>query len=310
MVNRVEDALSRRPHIFSVIPLKMNLRENILALQIDDDWYKEVKANTGKDTMMLPKFEGYSLYNEGFLRYNDIIYVPPNDELRSLILSEAHRAVYMAHPGVTKMKANLKPLFFWKGMKEDIVSYVARCLECEQVKVEHRHPTRLLQPHAIPELKWEVISMDFIVGFPLTGRKHDSIFMVVDTLTKSAHFIPVRMMYQALDIARVFVSDIVRLHGVPRRIISNRGSTFIGWFWTSFEEALGTQLNFSTTYHPKTDGQTERLNQILEDMLHMHVMDQQKQWEELLPLLEFAYNTSYRSMIKMTLFEFLYGRPY
>ena len=106
-------------------------------------------------------------------------------------------------------------------MKEDIVNYVARCLECQQVKDEHRHPARLLQPHAIPKLKWEVISMDFIVGLPLTARRHDSIFIVVDTLTKSAHFIPVRMMYHEPDIARVFMSEIVRLHGMPKRIISD-----------------------------------------------------------------------------------------
>ena len=105
-----------------------------------------------------------------------------NDELRMLILSEAHRAVYMPHPGVTKMRADLKPLFFWKGMKADIVNFVARFLECQQVKAEHRHPTGLLQPHAIPESKWEVISMDFIVGLPLMAGRRDSIFVVVDTL--------------------------------------------------------------------------------------------------------------------------------
>jgi hypothetical protein len=175
----------------------------------------------------------------------------------------------MAHLGVTKMRADLKPLFFWKGMKADIVNYVARYLECQQVKVEQ---------HTIPKSKWEVISMDFIVGLPLTARRHDSIFAVVDTLTKSAHFIPVRTTYQAPDIARVFISEIVRLHGMPKRIISDRGSVFTGRFWTSFQEALGTQLNFSTSYHPKTDGQTKRANQTLEDMLRMYMMDQQKHW--------------------------------
>jgi hypothetical protein len=227
-VNKVVDALSQRPHIFSVISLQMNLRENILAIHIDDDWYKEVKENIGQDTMMVPRFEGYTLDNDGLMRYSNRIYVPPNDELRSLILSEVHRAVYMAHPGVMKMKENLKPLFFWKGMKENIVSYMARCLECQQVKAEHRHLAGLLQPHTIPESKWEVISMDFIVGFPLTTRRHDSIFVVVDTLTKSAHFIPVCTTYQVPDIARVFISEIVRLHGVPKRIISDRGSMFTG----------------------------------------------------------------------------------
>jgi hypothetical protein len=96
----------------------------------------------------------------------------------------------MAHLGVTKMRADLKPLFFWKGMKVDIVNYMVKCLECQQVKDEHRHLVGLLQPHVIPESKWEVISMDFIVGLSLMARRHDSIFVVVDTLTKSEHFIP------------------------------------------------------------------------------------------------------------------------
>lgn len=111
--------------------------------------------------------------------------------------------------------------------------------------------------------------MDFIVGLPITPRRHDSIFVVVDALTKSAHFIPVKTTYQAPDIAKVFINEIVILHGVRRKIISDRGSMFTGRFWTSFQAALGTQLNFSTTYHPKTDGQTNRVNKVLEDMLHM-----------------------------------------
>jgi hypothetical protein len=111
-VNRVADALSWRPCIFLVLPLQMNLREKILTLQRDDGWYKEVKDFIGQNTMMVPKYEGYSFDNDGLLRFRSQIYMPPNNELRMLILSEAHRAVYMAHPGVTKMRADLKPLFF------------------------------------------------------------------------------------------------------------------------------------------------------------------------------------------------------
>jgi hypothetical protein len=129
-MNRVEDALSWRPHIFSVLPLQTNLCENILTLQHNDDWYKEVKDFIGQNTMMEPRFEGFTLDDDGLLRFKNRIYVSPNDELRSLILKEAHREVYMAHSGVTKIRAELKPLFFWKGMKEDIVNYVTRCLEC------------------------------------------------------------------------------------------------------------------------------------------------------------------------------------
>jgi hypothetical protein len=224
----VADALSQRPRILSMLPLQTNLHEKILTLQCDNDWYKEVEDFIRQSAMMVPQYEGFSFDSDGLLRFRGQIYIPPNDELRMLILNEAHRAVYMAHPGVTKMRADLKPLFFWKGMKADIVNFVARSLECQQVNSKHRHPIGLLQPHAIPESKWEVISMDFIVGLPLMTRRHDSIFVVVDTLTKSAHFIPVWMTYQAPDIARVFISEIVRLHGVPKKIISDRGSVFIG----------------------------------------------------------------------------------
>jgi hypothetical protein len=135
--------------------------------------------------------------------------------------------------------------------------------------------------------------MDFIVGLPLTTKRHESIFLVVDTLTKSAHFIPVRMTYHSPDIARVFINDIVRLHGMLMRIISVRGSVFTGQFGTSFQEALGTQLNFSTAYNLETNKQTKRTNKILEDMLRMYLMDQHKCWEYFFPLVYFAYNNSY-----------------
>jgi putative transposase len=174
--------------------------------------------------MLVQKIEGFMVDNNGLIRYNKHIYVSTNTELRILILNKAHRSVYMVHPGVRKMREDLKPLFFEKGMKKDIVNYVASCLECQQVKDEHRHMEGLLQPHAIPESKLEVISMDFIVGFPLTVRRHHSIFVGVDTLTKSAHFIHVCTMYQVLDIARFFISEILRLHGVPKRTISDHRS--------------------------------------------------------------------------------------
>jgi hypothetical protein len=147
----VANALSQRPRIFSVIPLKKNLRENILTLQFDNDWYKDVKNNIRQDTMMVSNYEGYSLDNNILLRFYEKIYIPPNNELKILTLSEAHQVVYMAHLGVTKMKVDIKPLFFYKGLKADIVSYMVRCLECLQVKAKHIHPTRFLHPHVILE---------------------------------------------------------------------------------------------------------------------------------------------------------------
>jgi hypothetical protein len=170
------------------------------------------------------------------------------------------------------------------------------------VKVEHRHPAGILQPHVILQSKWEVISMDFIVGLSMTMRRQYLIFVVVDTLTKSAHVIPVKTTYQALEIVRMFINEIVRLHGISENIISDRESVFIRRIWTSFREALGTKLDFSATYHPDIDGHIEMTNYIWEDMLQMYIMDQQKCWEEYLLLVEFAYNNSYQSSIKMASF--------
>jgi hypothetical protein len=178
--------------------------------------------------MMVPRFEGFLFDDDGLLTFKNQIYMTLNYELRSLILSETHRSVYIAHPRVTKMAVDLKPLFFWKGMKEDIVNYVARCLECEQVKVEHRHTAGLIHPHIVLESKWEIISMDFIVGLPLMARRHNSILVLVYALMKSDHFINVRTTYHTPDIAIVFISEIVMLYGVPKRIISDRALVFTG----------------------------------------------------------------------------------
>jgi transposase InsO family protein len=177
------------------------------------------------------------------------------------------------------------------------------------VKADHHHLAGLLQPHDVPMSKWEVISMDFVVGFPLASLRHNAILVIVDKLTKSAHFISVRDTYDVTDVARVFVSEVIHLHGIPRKIISDRDSRFNSRFWTSLQSPLGTQLNLSTDYHPETDGKTERVNQVMEDMLRMYVMDNQTQWEKYLRLVEFAYNNNYHSSIGMPPYEALYGRP-
>jgi hypothetical protein len=137
----------------------------------------------------------------------------------------------------------------------------------------------------------------------------NAILVIVDKLTKSAHFIPIRDTYDVTDVARVFVSEVIRLHGIPKKIISDRDSKFTSRFWTSLQSALGTHLNLSTAYHPETDGQTERVNQVMEDMLRMYVMDNQTHWEKYLPLVEFAYNNNFHSSISMPPYEALYGRP-
>jgi hypothetical protein len=157
--------------------------------------------------------------------------------------------------------------------------------------------------------KWEVISMDFVVGLPLTSHRHNSILVIVDKLTKSAHFILVRDTYYVTNVAHVFVNDVIHLHRIPKKIILDWDSRFTSRFWTSLQLALGTQLNLSIAYHPETDGKTERVNQVMEDILRMYVMDNQTQWERYLPLVEFAYNNNFHSSIVMPPYEALYGRP-
>jgi hypothetical protein len=193
-------------------------------------------------------------------------------------------------------------------MKKDIAEYILGVMKCQQVKAEHQHPAGLLQPLPIPEWKWEVISMDFITGLPMTVKKHDSIMVVVDKLSKVAHFIPVKSTHKANDIANIFMKEIFRLHGLPKAIISDRDTKFTSNFWKGLFQELGTQLKFSTAYHPQTDGQTERVNQVLEDMLSMYVMDKPSKWEDYLHLVEFAYNNGHQASLGMSPFEALYGK--
>jgi transposase InsO family protein len=135
--------------------------------------------------------------------------------------------------------------------------------------------------------------MDFVVGLPRTRGGSDSIWVIVDRLTKSSYFLPVKTTYSADRLVRIYIQEIVRLHGIPHCIVSDRGSTFTSRFWRSFQEALGTELDYCSAFHPQTDGQTERVNQVMEDMLRACALDFQGSWEEHLPLVEFSYNNSY-----------------
>ena len=150
--------------------------------------------------------------------------------------------------------------------------------------------------------------MDFITGFPRSQKGHDAIFVVIDRFSKVAHFLPVKETITASQLADLYVSRIVSLHGVPLEINSDRGSLFTSRFWESFQEAMGTHLSFSTAFHPQSSGQVERVNQVLEDMLRACVISFGKKWEESLPYAEFSYNNSYQASLKMAPFEVLYGR--
>jgi hypothetical protein len=193
-------------------------------------------------------------------------------------------------------------------MKGEIAEYVSSCDTCQRIKASHLKTAGQMQPLSIPAWKWDDISMDFIVGLPLTPRKHDSIWVIVDRLTKTSHFIPVHTTYSAERYAEIYIDLIVRLHGVPKTILSDRGTQFVARFWAQVHESLGTKLIHSSSYHPQTDGQTERVNQVVEDMLRACVIHFDKSWDKCLALAEFAYNNSYQASLKMAPFEALYGR--
>jgi hypothetical protein len=192
-------------------------------------------------------------------------------------------------------------------MKRDIIEYVALCDTCQQVNPEHQRPAGLLQPLKIPKWKWEEVRMDFIVGLPLTQSGYDSIWVIVYCLTKVAHFIPVKTTYSGAKLAELYMSRIVCLHRVPKKIMSDRCSQFTSEFWEKLHESMDTKLNFGSAYHPQTDGQIERTNQILEDMLRACALKYGKSWDKSLPYAEFSYNNSYQASIEMAPFEALYG---
>ncbi|KAJ9547570.1 hypothetical protein OSB04_020113 [Centaurea solstitialis] len=229
-------------------------------------------------------------------------------ELRKTILEEAHRSRYSVHPGTNKMYHDLRRNFWWPRMKKDIAYHVERCLTCLQVKEEHQRLSGKLQPLGVPKWKWENIAMDFVTKLSRTPKGFDAIWVIVDRLTKSAHLLPIKETYSLDRLAKLYIAEIVSIHGVPLSIVSDRDSRFTLQFWRSFQQQFGSKLKMSTAYHPQTDGQSKRTIQMLEDMLRACVIDFGGSWEAHLPLIEFSYNNSYQASIQVAPFEALYGR--
>jgi hypothetical protein len=167
---------------------------------------------------------------DGVLWFKDRLVVLKDFELRRKIMDEAHCSRYSIHPGTNKMYQDLKKNFWWTGMKREIARYVSECDTYRRIKADHLRPAENLQPFSIPEWKWGNICMDFIVGLSLTSRGYNSIWVIVDRLTKSTHFIPVATTYRVGQYAELYISHIVRYHGIPKTIISDRGSIFVAHF--------------------------------------------------------------------------------
>ncbi|XP_071926121.1 uncharacterized protein [Coffea arabica] len=254
--------------LFGNLSLKSPLLERIKEAQESDPVIQKNLEKVQKGEIL-----DFKLGSEGVLRFRDRIVVPKDEEIRKEILEESHRSKYTIHPGVTKMYHDVKGLYWWEGLKKDVAEYVQKCLTCQQVKAEHQKPSGLLQPLEIPEWKWEHITMDFVTGLPKSQKGFDAIWVIVDRLTKSAHFLPVSMSFSLEKLVKLYTEEILRLHGIPVSIVSDRDPRFVSRFWQKFQESLGTKLKFSTAYHPQTDGQSERTIQTLEDLLRSCILD-------------------------------------
>jgi len=254
------------------------------------------------------KAPDYRVDDQGTTWLKNRICVPRDQKIRMEILNEAHNSMYSIHPGCMKMYQDLKDHFWWRDMRKDIAEYVAKCDICRRIKAEHQRPAGLLKPLDIPVWKWDDISMDFIVGLPRTQKGHDAIWVIVDRLTKVAHFIPVKTTFTVSKLAELYIDNILKLHRAPRSIVSDRGPQFTAKFWQSLHKSIGTNLEYSSAYHPQTDGQIERVNQILEDLLRACVLTYGSDWDKNLSYAEFTYNHSFQASMKMSPFEALYGR--
>ncbi|GKA12914.1 putative reverse transcriptase domain-containing protein [Tanacetum coccineum] len=239
---------------------------------------------------------------------NNRSWVPCFGDLRALIMHESHKSKYSIHPGSDKMYQDLRRLYWCPNIKAEISTYVSKCLTCAKVKIEYQKPLGLLVQLEIPQWKWENITMDFVTKLLKTASGQHTIWVIVDRLTKSSHFLPMREDDTLEKLTRQYLKEVVSKHGVLVLIISDRDGKFTSHFWKSLNKVLGTRLDMSTTYHLETDGQSERTIQTLEDMLRACILDFRKGWDRHLPLVEFSYNNSYHTSIKAALFEVLYGR--
>jgi hypothetical protein len=298
--NVVADALSRKNMLLTHLDVKIPGLESLCDLYATDHDF----AEPYRLCMLRTAWDKYHIHDRFLFRANKICV--PESSVRLLLLQESHAGGLMGHFGREKTLLMLADHFYWPKMRRDVDRFVRRCIVCNTSKSKMK-PHGLYTPLPAPTTPWEDISMDFVLGLPRTKRGHDSIFVVVDRFSKMAHFIACHKSDDASHIANLFFRDIVRLHGVPKTIVSDRDVKFMSYFWKTLWGKLGTKLLFSTTCHPQTDGQTEVVNRTLSQLLRAMIKKNLREWEECLPHVEFAYNRAVHTTTQLCPFEVVYG---
>ncbi|KAD4384563.1 hypothetical protein E3N88_24731 [Mikania micrantha] len=300
VTNTVADALSRRHSLLTSLQVKVEGFKVFCNLYPDDPDFAAIWTNCQQSFS-----PDYSI-QDGFLFRGSRLCVP-KCSLRDSIVLESHQGALAGHFGRDKTLKLLHERFYWPKMFADVTRIVDRCRTCHIAKTHHTN-AGLYTPLPVPVGPWEDVSLDFVVGLPRTQRQKDSIMVVVDRFSKMSHFIPCAKTYDASQIARLYFAEIVRLHGIPRSLTSNRDVKFIGHFWRTLWRRLGATLNFSSAHHPQSDGQTEVTNRSLGNLLRSLVGTNPRQWDLVLPQAEFAYNRSTHRSTGMSPFMVVYGR--
>lgn len=303
--NKAADALSRVAHLMAthLISEAKPLRiQEVLNSYVTD---QEAQTLIIQLAVKSPNEHGYDLH-QGLVRKDQTLWVGNNSAVRTKIIAALHATAVGGHSGILATYNRLKKLFYWKGLKQDVDNFVKQCEVCQQAKHELIPPPGLLQSLPVPQGAWQDITMDFIEGLPKSER-YDTILVVVDRFSKYAHFIPLTHPFNAQVVAQAVFDNVVKLHGIPKTIVSDRDKIFTAHFWTELFKLMGTKLTMSTAYHPQTDRQSERVNQCLEMYLRCAVHQSPKKWKQWLAQAELWYNSSHHSSLGCSPFKALYG---
>ena len=283
--------------------LESNFLNEIEAGAAKDDLYEGIRKGLQNQDKMIDS--NFSI-EKNLLLYKSRWYIPDNQGLKHKIMEAEHDSRIAGHFGTYKTLGKVKANFYWPKMEDYIIEYVRTCDTCQRSKSIRHKKFGLLEPLDVPIRPWNSVSMDFIIGLP-ESEGYTKIWVIVDRFSKMAHFIPLATDQPIKELALIFLKEVWRLHGLPESIISDRDSRFTSKFWRSLMNLLQVKLSLSTAFHPESDGQTERVNQTLEQYLRAYCSYQQDDWVSLLPLAEYAYNTSTSESTKVSPFEINHG---